>query len=113
MPRVDTEGIALALFTPPDTQPLQPRSWAKDALLRFYTYPQALSIGVTPDGTVEEFQYGIDDGYPQYAQVFLGGHVYPVDDATQALLTAAGYGAGISYLLGSYDEGLYDVSIYG
>jgi hypothetical protein len=91
---------------------MQPRSWAKDALLRFYTYPQALSIGITSGGAVEEFQYDIDDGYPQYAQVFIGGHVYDVDPDTEALLTAAGYGAGITEPPDLYDEGLYDIAFY-
>src|SRR5260370_36409774 len=70
--------------------------WTEQGLAGLYYGP-----GILKGGT---------DGNPDIVRVFTGGHVFYINDAEVALLTAAGYADGISsqpYGFGGYGQGSY------
>lgn len=89
----------------PDSTPLQKR---------LYKYMSAAEVGQTvwidADGSVHQQEDPYLTTLLTAAQVFQGGHIYEVDDATAATLTAAGYtltAAGSAYGAGTYGSGTY------
>jgi hypothetical protein len=67
----------------------------RDFLFSRVTYDEGVTVVKTLTGGYRQEQFH-DTNKADIAVVYLGGHVYPVDDAEAAALTAAGYGANLT-----------------